>query len=205
MRVSIFVAATLFAILNNAALADTPVGDGWHVAQPAVHSNTPKRLLPHPDFGTGTTKGMNGERAVYVANNQYYSRGASMTRDIPLEAWRGKRIRLSLRLKNEDGARGWAGMSIAYSDTNGSAVTDRNVRSGTDGWQTHRFVVDVPYNATALSLSAGVRGQGKLWVDGITLEAVSADVPVNETRRIIRTAPPGCGARPPYGANCNSF
>lgn len=186
-------------------MAAAPVGDGWHVVQPTTRFNTPKRLQPHPDFGPGITKGMNGAQAVYVANKQYYSRGASMARDIPLDAWRGKRIRLSVRFKNEDGTRGGVGVSIVDADTNGFAVADRNAKRGPDGWQIQQFVVDVPHNAAVLSLSAGVWGQGRLWVDGVTLEAVAADVPVNETRRIIRTAPPGCGARPPYGANCNAF
>jgi hypothetical protein len=46
--------------------------------------------------------------------------------------------------------------------------------------------------ASQLSLLAGIRGQGRVWVDSVTLETVGRDVPATETRRVLNAAPPGC-------------
>gem|GEM_PF-5857796 len=87
----------------------------------------------------GITPGMAGRQAVFIASNQHWSRGGAMRRDISLESWRGKRVRLSLRLKAEEGAQAWTGLEIVKTDRNGiTPANQSNIASG-DGWEAHHL------------------------------------------------------------------
>jgi len=102
---------------------------------------------------------------------------------VPAETWRGKRVRLTLNLKNEQDAK--AEIALLIAKPNGvilSAPWQQNPR-GSDAWQTHQFVMDVPGDATALAIRINLGGKGLAQVDDIKFEAVGADVHVGGARR----------------------
>jgi hypothetical protein len=201
MRPSIFIFAALLAFLGGSLLAsaDTQAGSGWYVVQPVARPGTAQNHAPRYVLGTGVTAGMAGQQAVYVSNNAYAHAGA-MRRDIPAEAWRGKRVRVSLRLKQEGDAHAWAGLEVVDNETNGITPANQTNTAGGNVWEAHQFIVDVPRNAVNLVLVAGFSGQGKVWVDGVILEAADSTIAANATRRIVNTAPPGCS--PPQKFPC---
>jgi len=188
MRISALAGFALLAILNGAALAAPSASDGWYVIQPTLRPHTPKSRVPHYEFGAGATAGMTGKQAVYIANN-VNSSGGTMNRDISLAAWRGQRIRLSLSLKSEGGARPSVALEVINADTNGVSTARQPNESGGNAWETHKFVLAAPGNADKLVVHVGFRGVGRVWVDDVTLEAVAANVALSETRRFINTAP----------------
>ena len=51
-------------------------------------------------------------------------------------------------------------------------------------WQSHTFVLDVPDNATALIVDAGLTGNGTVWLDGGTLQAADRALAVSWSERI---------------------
>jgi uncharacterized protein with GYD domain len=59
----------------------------------------------------------------------------------------------------------------------GDYMQDR-LLNGTTGWRPFAIVLDVPQEAVAIQFGLRLAGSGQIWVDGVTIEAVSASVPV---------------------------
>jgi hypothetical protein len=112
-----------------------------------------------------------------------------LQRVIPLAAWRGRRLSVSLRLKNDGDARAWAMLQMTQRGRITIAAPQRNA-PGNGGWETRRFVLNVSDSADALILNVGLTDQGKVWLDSLTLEAVGADVAVTESH--VRNVPLCC-------------
>jgi hypothetical protein len=163
------------------------VADGWTMGQSSA-LQTPRYPLT---AGTGVTAGMRSSHALFLtaerAPQQRY-----LERRIPLAAWRGKRLRATLWLKNQDKARGYASFAVRNMDESGMVPSGGAARTGfqQDGWEAAQVVLDVPGNARELVLHAGLLGSGTLWIDGPMLEAVGQDVAASPVRQI---APPPSG------------
>ena len=213
MRHSSFAPLAFLTILGSTALAAAaPADTGWYLASPKAY--------PSPfHIGTGDMAGMAGKQAVYVMGstspaittwNSGLHYGA-MERNISLKAWRGKRVRLSLRLENEGDLRGWTSLYVSRADGSGIRSFPQKTAFGSGGWEDHQFVVDVPTDADNLIVAVGLAGKGKVWVDGLALESVGNDIPVSNTQRVIKAAPPSCGFHPPSDSladtryNCGGF
>jgi hypothetical protein len=101
-------------------------------------------------------------------------------------AWRGKRIRVSTRLKLDAVHAGWAGCSLAVFGNAGQLdvpVTKLNRLSGTtSGWRDCSLTAEIPDDAVLLTFSYYLSGQGKVWSDGFRMEEAGAGVP--ETHRV---------------------
>jgi hypothetical protein len=174
--------AALFALLvlpQSAGAANTD--QGWYLARPAGYA-----------IGAGAVAGMSGNQAVH-ATGPTYPGFALLRREISLAEWRGKRVRLSLRLKDTPDARGWVNAVVWNADH--SAIVSSNLRNkfGSDDWQAHSFVLDVPGNADRAVLSVGMRGEdalqndgknGTVWVDGTTVQEVGDGVPLTYGRHL---------------------
>lgn len=102
---------------------------------------------------------------------------------IPAESWRGKRVRLTLSLSQDEDAR--LNVALLIAKQNGVFLTalPRSSRVGGDGRQTLHFVMDVPEDAAKLAVRVNMGGKGMAWLDNINFEAVGADVPVSVSRR----------------------
>jgi hypothetical protein len=170
------VAGLLVAVITGGAVANV-AGEGWY-------SVSPDR------YEVGVTSDMLGKQAVHATGRAGYSPSA-LQREIPLKAWQGKRVRLTLRLKDTGEVQGWVGVLLWNADGSGlTAGTQSNAR-GRDDWQSHNFVLDVPANADRLAIRIGMRGEGRgrrhgtVWVDDTALEAVGDGVRTSFTRRLI--------------------
>lgn len=179
--------------LSGCAMSD----HGWQLTRgmrradgTSVGKVTPVRLDTGPVAGT---------RAVYVQGDARirspqasFDRFGGVERAIPLNSWRGKRVQLSLRLENKGDARAYALAQVNRSDGPAARTAVQRNSEGTSFWETHRFVMDVPEDATSLFLYAGFTGTGAVWVDDIALAAVDGDVPLTPTERIATMSSPGC-------------
>jgi hypothetical protein len=118
----------------------------------------------------------------------HYARFGGLERSIPLQAWRGRKVQLSVRLKNEGNALAFVMAQInrldgaaLYTGFKGNAPRDNS-------WRTHRIVLQVPDNASYLFVYAGFTGAGEFWLEGLTLEAAAPDAVLTETSHL--AAPP---------------
>lgn len=134
----------------------------------------------------------------------------TLTQCISAERWRGKRVRFSGWLRTQDVDPAGAGLwmrvdpyvgprSLAFDN-----MSDRRVTGSTD-WNRYEIVLDVPEEAKAVVFGALLSGEGRLWVDDLTLEELRETVattepgrpvprPMNldfETATEARGAPPG--------------
>ena len=104
-----------------------------------------------------------------------------MMQTISAEAFRNQRVRLTGWVKTEDATNGghlWLridgqepGRQLGFDNMNGRAP------KGTTDWQEHSIVLDVPPDAGRVNYGFFVSGQGKMWVNGVTITPVGTDVP----------------------------
>ncbi|MEA2735425.1 MAG: hypothetical protein QOE14_1876 [Humisphaera sp.] len=109
-----------------------------------------------------------------------------MRKVIDAEPYRGKRIRLRGYLKCQDVEK--AGhMSLWVFDEHDNALAQDDLGghhlTGTHEWTRYDIVSDVPQSAVRILILAGMRGKGTVWADGLELDVVGNDVPVNDNHR----------------------
>jgi hypothetical protein len=96
--------------------------------------------------------------------------------------FRGKRVRLTGFVKPEAVER-WGGLWLRVDTAERIGVQYGNTKSqdatGTADWAQHHIIVDVPDDATTISLGATLIGKGQLWVDDLALDVVGNDLPTN--------------------------
>lgn len=97
------------------------------------------------------------------------------------ETYKNQRVKLSGWVRTEDAKQGghlWLridGKSPA--DILGFDNMNKRAPQGTTDWHEYSVVLDVPPEATTLNYGFFVEGKGKMWVNGLTLQPVAADVP----------------------------
>ncbi|MEA2711509.1 MAG: hypothetical protein QOF78_4110 [Phycisphaerales bacterium] len=105
---------------------------------------------------------------------------------VDAEPYRGKRIRLRGYLKCQDVEKA-AHMSLWVWDEQGNALAQDDMGghhlTGTHDWARYDIVSDVPESAVRILILAGMRGKGTVWADGLELDVVGNDVPVNDNHR----------------------
>lgn len=107
-----------------------------------------------------------------------------LEKDISLEAWRGKRVRLTLRTQNQDEARAYVLAQVNRARGDGARTLAQRNAPGSGGWETHQFVMDVPGDGNHLYVYAGMTGKGGMLVEGLTLEAVDRGVPLSPVQPV---------------------
>lgn len=124
-----------------------------------------------------------GKPSAYVTSN-----GAApdevggMTQKISAENFIGQRVRLNGWIKtdgaNDGGGHLWfrvdgqqVGAPLQFDN-----MGNRSIK-GTSDWQECSVVLDVPPDASALAYGFFIKGGGRMWVNGIRMEAVGRDVP----------------------------
>jgi hypothetical protein len=204
-----FLPALLVLLAFPAAAVEVPVADGWVLTSgyrvwmqdSYDHSErdrgwAPKTTPPVLQAGMGATPGMRGAQAIYLMKDNGfpqtwagagtllpYTLYGSLERRIPMAAWSGKRVRLSLRTR-ADGAGAWIasqwGNSLnPMSPVNPATGHTITIKSDANGWVKHQLVFDVPNGTVAaLTVGMGITGKGTAWLDDFRIEAVDADVPV---------------------------
>lgn len=174
------------------------VGGNWHTkngfrgAAVSLLMGTAARIKLNADGNS-----LSGDATIYTDNKGAepqlsFNRYGGLENDIPLESWRGKRIRVTLRLKDEDGARAFAIAQVNRVDGDGRiTLAQRNSLDGR-GWETHQFVMDVPDDGNHLYVYAGFTGKGRMQVDGVTLETVSMATPLSPAMPVGSGGPMNC-------------
>jgi hypothetical protein len=177
MRISVL---ALVALAGGIAAANAVVDTSW---RPIFAGG---KAQPHDyPFQTGSAATA-GREAVYfrkAAGSDLRYAGV-LQRQIPVEAWRGKRVRLTLPVKVEgDGlAHTWAW--VGKSNDIYLRAQPQAVAPG-GAWQPHQYVLDVPQDAVNLVVDMRLSGKSStLWADDVKVEAVNDDVALTRTTRM---------------------
>jgi hypothetical protein len=155
-------------------------------ALPAAAQDLEFNSKPQSAFeaGTGTVDGAQGQATflhALVDNDDMRRQGSELISWRPADAFKGKRIRMTTRLKSESATR--SGCSLAaWNDSRSLRNADGPVFGGNADWSECSVVMIIPENATKVQLRYYLLGRGKVWSDGFRVEQVGDEVP--ETRRI---------------------
>jgi hypothetical protein len=142
-----------------------------------AHSANPVQYL------VGLTKiaGMAESDAAVVAarpNATRDSKGGAAQR-VDVVEWRGKRVKLTARLKRQDATEVQIVMDVVSGAAPGRQTTQTMVTpalSGTRDWQVQEIVMDVPADATDIVYGFYLRGHGAAFGDSFKLEAVGRNI-----------------------------
>jgi hypothetical protein len=181
----------------------TLISDGWYLTPGLVRKNADGIVAPvsmtdpqilkasmtanqaiaiSGDATQADVSSVRGQYADMAPQRSFVSYGG-LEKRISLKAWRGQRLQLTVRLKDEDAAHAYVSARIAKA--NGAAIrTAARVNRPGGAWQVQSFVLDVPGDATFLALNVGLTGKGTAWLDGVSLAAVSKTVPVAWSERL---------------------
>jgi hypothetical protein len=163
----------LLAICAGTASAGIPVDGNWHLTGTVAY--------PAPQYVSQP-----GGDARMVGSNGM-SDGA-LVRKIPLAAWKGQRVRLTLRLKNAGDARVTASAQLDGSEGCIVQQTLSQKDSADGGAWLARFVVDVPQTGADLTAAVNLHGKGAVLVDAMRLEAAGDETPVSHRKRLLENA-----------------
>lgn len=122
---------------------------------------------------------MAGAQAVYLGGNDEPYLGAARWNGQAAQ-WRGRRVRLSLRLKHD----GETSVQAWIRRRNGGAIFAEPVKAPEGGWRLYSFVLEVPDDASNLLLDVKLDGRGIVWADSLATEAVGDDIPVSKSTRV---------------------
>lgn len=90
------------------------------------------------------------------------------------DQYKGKRVRITANIKT-DGVENWAGMWMRV-DKDRQPVAFDNMNDkrleGTTGWQSYQVILDVPDDATLVSLGVLLNGKGTVWINGMSFDVV---------------------------------
>lgn len=176
----------LLAVSNTAALAAADK------ASPLTEKSTTEPLVKNLNLGFEDSDSPAG----WIAGGEGYSVGideeeahtgkrslrfeyresgrfATATSRFPVEAARGKRLRLAGFIKTEEITRGWAGLWMRVDGPDGVLTFDNmNARgiTGTTEWTRYEIELDVAEDAIGIFFGALLTGDGTAWVDSLSLE-----------------------------------
>ena len=157
---------------------------GWYMA-----GDKPKEY----DTGVDSQAAYAGRASAYLKANKPVVEGfGTLMQDFGADQYLGKRVRFSAFVKAEDvqeGAGLWMQVDKGQEKLAFDNMQDRSIK-GTTGWQSYEVVLDVPSNATDISLGILLRGTGTVWLNNVNFEVVGSDV---ATTRRMPTGPTNLG------------
>jgi hypothetical protein len=204
VRVALVLAMAL-AALHTAAppslAADGEMPIGW------------QKTGSHPgeyDMGLDASVRHDGRASGFIRSNTADVHGyGALGQVADASPYRGKRLRLSGQLKTLKMLTGSGALWLRvdgpphYGERHGQVLAMDNMAQrpvkGTTNWTHYEIVLDVPPEAVTLHYGALVDGEGQLWVDSLTLETVSLEVPLTGTPLPART--PAARRSPPAPQN----
>ncbi len=138
-----------------------------------------------------------GEASMRLAarGNRRNSQWAVSVQMVDATAYRGKRMRLRGYLRGEEVRSGGLWLRVdGIIDGNYAMLAldnaeDRRVE-GTQDWAIQDIVVDVPPESVTILFGAMITGDGKIWVDEMSFDEVSADeAPTSDGERQLTDSP----------------
>lgn len=122
------------------------------------------------------------------------------------ENFLGQRLRLRGWIKTESADDGGGHLWMRVDGHQAGATLqfdnmDQRAAMGTSDWQEYSVVLDVPPNANAIAYGFFLKGRGKMWVSGTTIDAVGAEIA--STNRVVAQpkAAPSRSRYPKYPIN----
>jgi len=158
------------------------------------------------DVGTDNLNPWGGMPSAYAASiDKAGGEFGGLMQVTSAEAYRNQRVKLTGWIKTEDANDGgghlWlridgqeGGRSLQFDNMDGRAP------KGTTDWQEYSVVLDVPPNASTLNYGFFIEGQGKIWVNGVTLNPAGSEVPSTDMlvkKPALPEAPVNLGFGPP--------
>ncbi len=154
------------------------------------------RLRLDPEVARSGSSSMRLE----ARGNRRRSQWAASVQLVDATSYRGKRMRLRGYLRADDVDSGGLWVRVdgilegKYAMLALDNSEDRRVE-GTQDWETRDIVVDIPPEGVTILIGAMLTGDGELWVDDLSFEAVAEDVPLTTEPEVVITDQPY--ARPP--------
>jgi hypothetical protein len=168
-RALLLIAFLAASLAPSVALTDGPPF-GWHLAGNHPENYSSGAEADGIAFLTSKTE------ATFVGFG-------TLMRSIPADDYAGKRVRFRASVRSEHLA-DWAGLWMRV-DRGAKTVAFDNMQNrpikGTSGWSTYQVVLDVPADATNISLGTLVSSSGEVWINRPSLEVVGHDVPTTTT------------------------
>lgn len=127
--------------------------------------------------------------------NRRRSQWAASVQLVDATSYRGKRMRLRGYLRADDVDSGGLWVRVdgilegKYAMLALDNSEDRRVE-GTQDWETRDIVVDIPPEGVTILIGAMLTGDGELWVDDLSFEAVAEDVPLTTEPEVVITDQP---------------
>lgn len=172
----------LSARIDAAQLAPLLVPAGWHVAG---HTNEANYRLGIDPQAPGTAL-IESRPDRDSAIDRAAGETAVLMQSVLVDSYRGKRVRLTAELRTEhaDLATIWM---RADSATGQPLCFDNMLRrpsdgplAGTTGWSGRRIVLYIPVAATSLHFGFFLKGPGRAWARGFSLEEVGEHIATTE-------------------------
>lgn len=150
--------------------AQDQIPDGWEKA-----GSSPKAY----EVGLDTEIKYRKEKSAYLSSETSTGFGTLMQTFVARE-YLGEKIRLRGFVKS-DGVKGWAGLWVRVDAKEGKkTLSFDNMQNrpieGTTDWTAYEIVVEVPKESGWISYGALLNGNGKIWIDELTIEIVDSSV-----------------------------
>ena len=123
---------------------------------------------------------------------EHFARTGGLERHIPIESWRGKKMLVSVRLRNAGASRGYVQAQINRVYGPGIRTAAEYYTRNDESWERRDLVLEVPNDATYLFVYSGFTGFGDFWLEGLKLDAAPADAQVSNTM-LLPLGPPKPG------------
>lgn len=117
--------------------------------------------------------------SVYIRSNTTAAGSGDLVQTISAQNYRGQRISLTLYLQGEaisGQAMPWLRIDSVYG-TIAKANVGSLALSGSQEWTPYELVLDVPDEATVITLGVSLQGTGTVWIGDVQLATVSDAVP----------------------------
>ena len=143
------------------------------------------RVSSNPDiyFGTDTTESHSGiASGILQRNDATTNMLGSMSQHIRADAYRGKRLMMSLYIKTLQVGGAGVYYRIDGKDTSitFSNLPQWNIQNTTD-WLRYQIVLDVPEESVTINFGIMLMGTGTIWVDDVEFTGVDKSVTSDDT------------------------
>ena len=177
MKRAVATFVSMFALTTGIA-ADAP--QGWFLAgsKPQEYNVAVDRHAPKGE----------GSAALLESKSGNVSEGfGTLMQTFGAAGYAGKRVRMTADVRAQ-GVQDWAGLWMRVDAPGNRSVAFDNMQNraikGTSDWRSYAVVLDVPAASESISFGILLSGPGKVWIDNVRFEEVSASVPTTG-----RTAP----------------
>lgn len=140
-------------------------------------------------MGTDSEVSRSGHASAFIRSKDENSINGfgTLMQDVAPDRYRGHRVRLAGYVKS-DGVEGWAGLWMRVDPANrasgGRSLAFDNMQRrpvvGTNDWKYCEVVLDIAEEAANIAFGFLLVEKGSIWVDSLTLEIVSEDIPVTD-------------------------